>query len=137
MSEPNIPKAAMAVYELLLPLSVDDRQRVVRGALAMLGDPVAHKTASGDDPEEEPDFSGVGPKAKKWLKKFSITSEHLEHVFHFEGDSVELLDIDVPGNTKKLQTANSYLLVGAKQYLESDTASFDDKTAVEFCKRVV
>ena len=138
MSAEDIPKAAAALYNLLSPLNAEDRQKVVRGALAMLGEP-ASITAShgGDNPDDESsDLGGLGPRARRWLKKFSISPEQLEHVFHFDGGTVDLLDIEVPGSSKKLQTINSYMLVGAKQFLATDDPKFDDKSALDYCKRV-
>lgn len=137
MNDINIPKIAAAVFDLLDPLEPDDRQRVIRGVLAMLGDPVLGGASAGgvyaqDDPV---DIGGLGPRASKWLQKFSISAEQLEHVFHFDGGSVDLLDIEVPGNSKRQKTINSYLLVGAKQFIATDEPKFDDKSAVEYCKR--
>ncbi len=138
MSSEDIPKTAAELFKLLSPLSAEDRQKVVRGALAMLGEPtVVAAPYGGDSPGDEPsDLSDLGPRALRWLKKFSISPEQLEHVFHFDGGTVDLLDIEVPGNSKKSKTINSYLLVGAKQFLATDDPKFDDKSAMKYCKRV-
>ena len=137
LSDVNIPKTAAAVFDLLDPLESDDRQKVIRGALAMLGDPVSGgaSTAGVYTEDDSVDINGLGPRARKWLQKYSISSEQLEHVFHFDGGNVELLDIEVPGNSKRQQTVNSYLLVGAKQFIATDEPKFDDKSAMEYCKR--
>ena len=138
MSGEDIPKSAATLYNLLAPLNAEDRQKVVRGALAMLGEPAVVAAPDGGDNlgDQSNDLSGLGPRARHWLKKFSISPEHMEHVFHFDGGTVDLLDIEVPGSSKKLQTINSYLLVGAKQFLATDDPKFDDKSALEYCKQV-
>lgn len=139
MSKESVPSVAVKVFELLEPLDPDVRQRVVIGALAMLGDtPPGLRAFAGSGPGQDGDtVADFGSKANRWLKRHNLTLEQLEHAFHFGDDgAVEVLEGTVPGDGMKGQSTTAYLLLGVRHLLADDEPKFTDGDAVALCKRL-
>jgi hypothetical protein len=133
MKTTNIAEAATKIVELLAPFESEERQRAVRAALTLLGE--------GALPTVEPatgrlndDVDGTPARAKAWLRQHGVTSENLEHVFHRDGDRVEVIAAGIPGSSTKERTLNAYLLAGISRLLATGDASFDDGTARQLCR---
>lgn len=139
----SLSEAVTKVVEVLSELNSDERARVVKASLTLLGDEF---TAHSDSPKaigaprSEPrgggdEEVGVHAIAQMWMRKNSISIEHLEHYFHF--DQGRCVPIALPGNatSKREQTANAYLTQGLASYLISGDASFSDADARNFCEQ--
>lgn len=128
------------VYALLSPLDPDGRARVIAACLALFGDPVPAGVGSRSNLShvgEESLPEHVGAKARRWIRQFDLTADDLEQVFHFtDTGSVELIATEIPGATKKEQSANAYLLCGAASFLATDEPKIDNSVAVQFAKHV-
>jgi hypothetical protein len=68
-----------------------------------------------------------------WIRKHGLTDELLEKAFHFDGNG-ELIATP-PGNNKREQTINAYVLLGAQHLLQNDDPRFTEAAAVALCKR--
>jgi hypothetical protein len=131
----DIPAVTTNIYNLLQPLKSDERQRVLKAALMMLGDDTAAAGAGSSSSKEQAHDGNLNlpAKAKAWMKKYEINAEQLGHVFHLDGNH-EVIASEAPGGNSKLQTINSYVLTGILSLISTGEASFDDKTARKVCK---
>ncbi len=144
MATGNIADITSQVYGLLEPLNPEERQRVISAVMALFGErPPALAVDqpldnNGNRRDEETDLPGdLGKKARRWIKQTDLTTGELEEVFNFEDDgTVELIATESPGSTKKEQTANVYLLCGARSLLQADEPTVDNKEAVEYCRHL-
>ena len=140
MAKTSMTSIMAKVHDLLEPLNSEERQKVVASALALLGEGGAGAAPKGsvggagaivDTPD---DTGGIGPKALRWMKQHGVSQQDLEEVFHIDNDDVEVIAPAIPGKTKKEQTANAYVLSGARSLLATDSAAFGDGDAVDLCK---
>jgi hypothetical protein len=134
--ENNIPLDAMTkVVEVLMPLSSEDRARVISAALALLGD-VKPKTTL-QEPDEpiagDPELGAMPPRAKSWMGQNGVSVGHLQQVFHIVNGEAEVIAV-VPGRNKKEQTYNAYILTGLGHLLLTGSAAFTDKAARSLCE---
>jgi hypothetical protein len=124
------------IVDLLTPLSSDDRQRVFRAALVLLGETpsATGNSATTAELNSNPDLgTGLPQKAQIWMKQNGITEQQLQQVFHLDGGSAEVIAADIPGKNKKEKTLNAYVLIGLSRLLSSGDAAFDDKSARALC----
>jgi len=134
----RLPDIVAKIYDLLDPLDASERARVLQSVLGLLGDSSAPLMApTGTLPVEE-NSTGTpghvkGSKALQWMKKHGVTITMLEHVFHLDGQ----FDVIAtpPGSTKREQTINAYLLIGAQHLLKTDDSKFTEAEAVALCKQ--
>lgn len=138
----NPAELALEIYRLLAPHPSETRVRAIQSAMASLGETAVlpslsatkHITGAAQTTGEFGELD-LGPKALRWLQKYSITRAVLEEVFLL-GDRVEISASSVPGVSKREMTANCYLLVGLKSLLKTDAPSIDDGDAIAECKRM-
>jgi hypothetical protein len=133
----NVPIAETTkVVEILRPLSSEDRTRVVRAAMALLGesDSSIGSTTHGGPDVVEVDLPNLAPRARAWMKQHSITVDELENVFHLSDGAVDFIAA-LPGRNKKEQTYAAYIVTGIGQLLLNGVASFDDRAARSLCER--
>jgi hypothetical protein len=135
MAKQSITNVATRIVELLTPLESEERHRVVRGALALLGEgEIAPAPKPGSEGEgSDTELKAVSPRAQAWLKQNGLTSEILQQVFLIEGEKVELIAAEIPGKSRKEKTLNAYILEGVSQFLSSGDPCLDDKTARRLC----
>jgi len=130
------------LYDLLSPVTDTDlRKRAIKSVLMMLGDDpgfVERKgspaggsggTGAGDDGE-------FNAKAARWMQRNGLTAEQIGHVFHIDGDTVELIAERIPGSTQAEKVINTYTLVGICELLRTGEARFDDQLARTQCERM-
>ena len=134
--EKTVPLDAMTkVVEVLLPLSSEDRARVISAALALLGD-VKSKAVAQESVEPtagNAEVETVPPRAKSWMSQNGVSAGQLQQVFHLVDGEAEVIAM-VPGRNKKEQTYNAYVLTGLGQLLLSGSAAFTDKAARLLCE---
>ncbi len=128
------------MVDLLELLSPDERQRVVKGALAALGDAPVTTAACNTSPGRGTTHADVGSelgiagKAQAWMKQNNVTIEQLEQVFHFESDGNVELIAAIPGKSRREQTLAAYVLSGLGNFLKKGDGSFDDELARGRCE---
>lgn len=137
----SLSVVAGKIVAILEPLSQEERSKVLKGALALLGEPLPPAFPQPLAPQGSPEefiFNGrkLGPAAARFVKQFGLSREALEQSFHFGEGGVEIIAHVIPGSTKKEQTVNAYVLVGIKALLATDLPSFSDKEGIAFCKYV-
>lgn len=137
----ELPKVVGEIYNLLEPLESADRQKVVSSALTLLGE--SQPASLGAAPQrfqQERSVADVesefGSKATRWMKQHAIDTSALEELFHKDGEQVEVIANDVPGNSTKAKAQNCYLLTGISALLATDEPKFTDAEAVALCKHM-
>jgi hypothetical protein len=132
----NLKELVGSLYDLLEPVDPADRKKAIKATMTMLGDaadlPLDRGGKSGD--ADDDGDSDLPAKARQWMKKYDVTQEHLNHVFHVENGTAEVIAHEAPGSSTKAKTINGYVLTGISQLLAKGEAKFDDKTARAVCK---
>jgi hypothetical protein len=137
----DIPAVTTSLYNLLQPLRAEERQRVIKAALTLLGDDTSvvnqnsgkGRAAAADDDDDD-SASDLPTKARQWMTKYAVTQEHLNNVFHVQNGSAEVIAHKAPGSSMKAMTINAYVLTGLSQLLATGEAKFDDKSARAVCR---
>jgi hypothetical protein len=123
------------IVEMLTPFSSDDRHRIIRAALTLIGEnPVSAAQEHHEDSGAGGETDKLPPRARTWVKQNEIRLEDLEQVFHFGEGNVEVVASEIPGKNNKEKTHNAYVLVGIAKLLATGDPSFDDKSARALCK---
>jgi hypothetical protein len=141
MAKKAMTQVAVEMFGLLEPLSEDERNRAITATFALLGQPLAaHENGKGlvRQAIENPRYDGEGlkPNTEKWLRQYQITRAAIDNIFHIDGDDVTVIATQVPGGSKRERSINCYLLIGVRNLLAKDEASFTDREAVEYCQQV-
>jgi hypothetical protein len=135
----QLAAATAQIIEVLVPLNSDERTRVFKAALTLLGDSAAAASSSSRFSKDDIQDASDGPleasaQALSWMKKNSITRQELENYFHF--DRGRAAPIALPGNrsTNKEKTANTYLMAGLAALFNDSEASFQDAATRGLCR---
>jgi hypothetical protein len=138
MAKKSMTDIVAAIVDELTPLESDERVRVVRASLALLGEadtPAAHRDGALHEfgqPETANALEGLLPKARLWVTQNALSPEEIGHALHID-DGVHI--IEIPGKSNKEKTRNAYVLMGAANLLGTGEAKFTDKEARELCER--
>lgn len=125
------------VVELLLPLASEEREKVIKASLALLGENAEITQDKGKKDKRIEEISEeFNSKVKAWMRQNNITSEILEQVFQIDNGNVEVIASQVPGKNGKDKTINAYVLEGVCQLLASGDAKFTDKSARDLCRHL-
>ena len=130
----TVPK----LMDLLIGLTPEERGRAIKAALVLLGDTgTIHENVGTGRPQDVGSTGGEGicGKAASWMKKEGITRDQLDHVFLIEPEGAEVIG-KMPGNSKRQQTVEAYVLCGLRAFLKDGSFGFTDKEARELCKKV-
>jgi hypothetical protein len=137
MSDIKPAEVTSQVVDLLSPLESEDRQRVVRAAMMLLGESpmVENKGTGGADPTGVGGEGGstIPQKALIWMKQNAVTMEQLQQAFHIDGGDAVVIAAEIPGANKKEKTLNAYVLAGISRLLSAGEPAFDDKSARALC----
>lgn len=131
------------LYDLLESADPADRKKAIKAAMTMLGDEIAGLdekeskggAGAGDDGADD-DNSEFSAKARTWMSRNKVTAEEIAHVFHVDGETVDVIVDTVPGRNQKAQAINAYMLTGVAEFLKTGDAKFTDKVARETCKKL-
>ena len=133
----SIAEVARQVFDLLDPLNSDDRLRVIRGVLALFGEPAQVPAATVGVSSSVGTASVVsrfGPKAARWMQQSQISEARINDVFHVE-DGAEVILPEMAGESKRSKTINCYLICGVRGLLVRDDPTFSEAEVVALCKR--
>ena len=138
----NLAHSMTKMVEILLPLTSEERMRVVNASLTLLGEAGvsvaavgALPTPLGSNPANLGDRSGISPQALPWLTKNNLSKEELEQWFHFDQGTVTPLELAGGASNRSQQTINTYLIQGLAAFLATGEASFGDREARDLCER--
>ena len=135
MSVP-IAEASVRVHAILEPYTTEERQRIVRAVMALLGDDVArHAPAATPTSGSDGEF-GYSAAADAWIKKHGVGVERLHALFHFAAGKAECIGLPRPDLSNKENTVNAYLLQGVAALLGTGDASFTDDAARRLCNHL-
>jgi hypothetical protein len=141
-NEIDLKEVSNSIYDVLRPLQSEERQRAIRSALVLLGEdfPIGArpKSPAKDEPQgdDERGEAVIGLGAKRWAGKYGISNEDLEHVFHIDGDKVDVILDHAPGKNDKERAINSYTLAGLAEFLRTGEGRFTDKAARDVCRKL-
>jgi hypothetical protein len=132
----KITEIASKLFDLLEPLGSDERKRVVQAAFTLLGDAPSDflKPVDHEEHHSEKAADSLPPRAKSWAKQNGVSYGQLEQVFQIEGQDVEIIGSDVPGNNSKDKTHGAYVLAGIAALLANGEPKFDDEAGRSLCK---
>ena len=68
---------------------------------------------------------------KTWMARNSVTTEPLQHVFHIDGENVDIIADTSPGKNQKERAFNAYVLTGTAEFLKTGEPKFTDKAGRE------
>ena len=125
--------ALAAVHDLLLPLTPEERRKVVRAVLTLLDDD-AGLPAPAPALDRGPGDESLPPAAAAWVKKYGVDVERLHKLFHFDHGRVTCIELPRAGRTKREDVLNTYLLQGVAALLSSGEANFSDDDARRLCE---
>jgi hypothetical protein len=139
-----LTQVTVSLFDLLEPLEAAERTRAINAAFALLGQPWETQggtngsgaPSAGDHREDLGNGASLKPNAERWRKQYQISNAAIENIYHIDGDEVTIISTQVPGSSKRERSANCYLLVGVRNLLANNDASFTDREAVEFCQQV-
>jgi hypothetical protein len=136
-SGPKIAELVGKTVTLLEPLESDERQKVIKAVLTILGEASTSSTGNGgggahNSGEAGQRLSVTSPRSKTWMQQNGLTAEQIEQVFDLA--TGEVIASEVPGKSDKEKTYNAYVLLGIGRLLASGDASFDDKSARKLCE---
>lgn len=138
----NLAQATAKVVEVIAAFSSEERLRIVKASLTLLGDEFSTPSAgqmaqrSSDQRfDEDSNHLKLHSLAQQWMRKNGLTTEQLEHYFHFDQGQVVPIALLGDATSKREQTVNAYLTVGIAHFLASGDASFTDADARKFCEQ--
>ena len=106
------------LYDLLEPADPTERKKAIKAAMTMLGDDASvadqkpGKGAAGaaDDDDSDDGNSDFNAKSRTWMSRNKVTADELAHVFHIDGEAVDIIVDTVPGKNQKEQAINADML---------------------------
>ena len=110
--------AIEGIVQILGPMSSEERQRVVQGALVILGEVLPdvggapnRREEVGDDNEA---LRQVNPRAKTWMKQHQVAADGLTHVFDFSDNDngVVVIAAALAGKNTAEKVIRTYALTG-------------------------
>jgi hypothetical protein len=136
MTDTNTTTALTTIIEALKPLGSDDRRRIVDAAMTFLGEttkrtPAEPASGAGEDADHE----SYPPAVSGWMRQNGISPDEVDRVFQFKDGSFEIHDAP-GGSNKKKKSVNTYILTGVGKYLTTDSRTFEDAMARQFCETV-
>lgn len=130
------------IVSLLEPLDADNRARVVRASLVLLGEgqELAFSEKVNSEKASDPQFggqelSGKPERAQIWMRQNGVGQAEIEQIFHVGSEGVTVISAEMPGKNGAERTINAYLLCGIQRMLAEGSPSFDDKTARTLCEK--
>lgn len=135
MNTKSITDIVGVIVSELTPLSSEERMRVVRASLTLLGEAEEGLSAGiSDEKAAHVESADTFPlKVQNWMKQNSISVNQIEEVFHVSEDQTDVIAPDVPGNNKREKTLNAYVICGLASFISSGDTAFDDKSARSLC----
>ncbi|MBX3726105.1 MAG: hypothetical protein KF823_09315 [Xanthomonadales bacterium] len=139
----NITEATTKVYGVLEGLTSEERKRVVRAALMLLGDELEEAARRGTpsttqariSSADDDDLSVIHEGARAWVRKNGLLMSSLEHFFHFDQGRVQPIALPGSATSKREQTLNTYLAQGLAAHLSTGEPAFSDEQARMLCKQ--
>jgi hypothetical protein len=139
-SKPTKPTTAIEAVPLLVDLlsglSSDEQKRAISAAVILLGPVPNAAIGSGQGQPPDTNAEGISAKATAWLKKYSISSDQLGHVFTISSEEVDVIAASLPGDSKRQQTLEAYVLCGLRSFIRDGADRFDDRDARALCQKL-
>lgn len=136
MTNTNLTEIVGAIVDLLSPLPSEERHRIIRASLTLMGDDAltSPNIAQGEQQQDEEGASGLPPRARTWMKHNGLTTDQIHQVFHLGSGGVEIIASEIPGKNNRERVRNAYVLQGIANLLSSGDARFDDVAGRALCE---
>jgi hypothetical protein len=93
----DITAITAQIFKLLEPLQSDERKRIIKASLTLLGEEGnVEADASKKEEEQEGGNTSLPAKARTWMRTNGITQEQLGQVFHVEDGTVAIIAAEAP-----------------------------------------
>lgn len=79
---------------------------------------------------------GVSDRASIWMRQNQISREQLDQIFSIEMNPVELIAPSLPGDSKRKQAVQAYIMCGMCSFIRSGELTFTDANARALCERI-
>ena len=132
-------EASTKLFQVLEPLTSEERSRAVRAALTLLGEGEEQKSLPGNGSSSQgknghhDGDARLTPRAAGWLQTNKLNSEQLEEFFHIEDGKAALIALPGDVKGKKQQTITAYVLQGIAALIVNGDAHFTDADARYSC----
>lgn len=138
MTNRKTTEVVAQIVELLTPLDSEERRRVIKASMVLLGEGgVAVAGSSNEDAgssrSDTEENSVISARGRVWMKQNNVSEDELQQVFHLNNGDADVI-AEIPGKNKKEQTYNAYVLTGLAKLLSIGNAVFDDKAARGLCE---
>ena len=130
MSNKTLSQVVGKIVEELEPRSSEERKRAVQAAMTILGEEAIKSSQAADEAIEGAEKIHV--RARAWMKQNEITVDQLQQVFLMDGETAKVIT-SIPGDSKKDQVRNAYILTGVAKFLFAGEQKFDDAPAKALC----
>lgn len=133
----SLVESTQQLHAVLEPLSPEERKRVIRAALTLLGDEeVAEikKQGAGDGEQAggaEP--LGTPAQAQAWMKKHSVSMEKIEQFLHVDDGKAKVIELPPGAKTQSEKTRACYLMAGLAALFTTGETAFSDAEARGLC----
>ena len=136
MTKKSVTEIVGIIVEELTPLTSEERKRVVRASLALLGEETIKesKYATGAEPDVGEEGGSLPTRARVWMQQSDLSWDQVQQAFHVDGQTVEVIASEIPGKTNREKVRKAYVLAGIAQLLSIGEPKFTDKAARDLCE---
>jgi hypothetical protein len=114
--------------------------RLTRTAIDEIESRIGTDRPASNTPKSAPlvisNQDGISARAAQWMGQFGISRMELDNVFSLQGDSVDFIAASVPGESKRQQTIQAYLMCGLQTFIQKGEFAFRDADARVLCERL-
>ena len=136
MSKKTVAQIAGAIVDELSDLTSEERHRVIRAALALLGEAsLKHEEGAATSEESGAEVGQLPQRARVWMKQNDLSPDQLQQVFHIDGETIEIIASEVPGKNNREKVRNAYVLTGTAGLLSTGDPKFSDKAGRTLCEQ--
>ncbi len=132
MPQANSTEIVTKIVDLLSPLTMEERSRIVRASMTLLGEE-EQESAAGSSTHDGSESLLLSARSKIWMKQNDLSRDEIEQVFHISGEAIEVI-AEVRGQHNKNKVHNCYILCGIAQFLLTGDPGFDDNAAKNLCQ---
>jgi hypothetical protein len=140
LSEVQKTMAAIeGIVRILAPLSSDERQKIIHGALVVLGESIVERKVGSvrpTDAEEHESEISVPLRARAWIRQNKLSDDQLGHVFDLTGGVATVIASEVFGKNTAEKVVKAYVLTGIASVLSSGEPTISDKGARHLCENL-
>jgi hypothetical protein len=129
-------EAVPLLVDLLAGLSPDEQKRAISATMILLGSAPLAEAAPAQFPPQDAPIDGISAKAAAWMKKYNISTDQMGQVFAISPEEVDVIAAGMPGDSKRQQTLEAYVICGLRSFTREGEGRFDDRDARTLCQKL-